>query len=103
VFLRKRENGFGISHENSLPGFAVEKIRERSRTVLAGSRLLQSVALRRPKSLKPVRRGWQFDCSYSGDNGSLYLSCPLSAISLQPGRLGLLKAGTECLWLIVEG
>ncbi len=88
VLPRELENsllGIGISHENSLPGSdSLQRSGERLRRILqqrAGCYNRSRCA--EPRESKASRGRWQFDCFYSGDNGTLYWSYQLSALSTE--------------------
>src|ERR1700689_1440639 len=85
VRARERENSLrislgvslAISHEHTLPGSdSLPKSGERLRRILQGagcynrSRCAERCA--KPRESKASSGRWQFDCFYSGDNGTLY-------------------------------
>src|SRR6202790_4354861 len=72
IFLRKRENGLGISHEDSLRAAVLFTNLASDREHPAGGQAATIGRVVQTEESKASGWSWQFDCSYSGDNATLY-------------------------------
>ncbi len=73
VLLCELEYGLGISHENSLPASnSASDIRRAVADSPAGGQAATIGRVGQTEESKASCRRWQFDCSYSRDNATLY-------------------------------